>query len=172
MEEKNITKIEEVQENPQTEQEEEIGKVKISDEVISIITTMAAGEVAGVHSMSGTLASGIVEFLGGKKSPSKGIKVAMDNEGNVAIEIHISVVYGYKIPDVAWEIQAKVKKAVEEATGLNVTKVNVHVDGVYISKGKVQDCQEDCDEAPQETETAEKTEIIEENSAEPENTGE
>lgn len=172
MEENNITKIEEVPNDAQIEADEQIGKVKISDEVISIITTMAAGEVAGVHSMSGTLASGIVEFLGGKKSPSKGIKVSMDNEGNVAIEIHISVIYGFKIPDVAWEIQAKVKKAVEDATGMNVTKVNVHVDGVYISKGKTQESAADSDATLRETKADKEAETDEETAWAAENTEE
>ena len=37
---------------------------------------------------------------------------------------------GSRIPDVAFEIQKRVKKAVEEMTGLKVEEVNIHVQGV------------------------------------------
>ena len=42
----------------------------------------------------------------------------------------IIVEYGVRIPDVAFEIQNRVKKAVESMTGLKVEEVNVHVQGV------------------------------------------
>ena len=38
--------------------------------------------------------------------------------------------YGSRIPDVAFEIQNRVKKSVENMTGLKVAEVNVHVKGV------------------------------------------
>ena len=110
------------------------GVVKISDDVISTITVATLLKVPGVHSMSGSLASGIVEFLGVKKTGSKGIKVVTDESGNISLEIHVTVQYGFKIPDVAWEIQEKVKEEVEAVTGLTVVKVNVHVDGINIEK--------------------------------------
>ena len=46
------------------------------------------------------------------------------------IDVNIIVEYGIRIPDVAFEIQNRVKKAVEQMTGLNVAEVNVHVQGV------------------------------------------
>ena len=44
--------------------------------------------------------------------------------------MNIIVEYGSRIPDVAYEIQTRVKKAVESMTGLKVEEVNVHVQGV------------------------------------------
>ena len=44
---------------------------------------------------------------------------------DIYIEIFIIVDYGVRIPDVAWEIQNKVKKSVEDMTGLMVKKVNI-----------------------------------------------
>ena len=46
------------------------------------------------------------------------------------IDVNIIVEYGARIPDVAFEIQNKVKKAVENMTGLKVVEVNVHIQGV------------------------------------------
>ena len=51
-------------------------------------------------------------------------------EGETKIDVNIIVEYGVRIPDVAFEIQNKVKKSVEEKTGLKVSGVNVHIQGV------------------------------------------
>ena len=47
-----------------------------------------------------------------------------------AVIWNIIVEYGIRIPDVAFEIQNKVKKSVETMTGLKVDEVNVHIQGV------------------------------------------
>ncbi|NLM49556.1 MAG: Asp23/Gls24 family envelope stress response protein, partial [Clostridiaceae bacterium] len=64
---------------------------------------------------------------------SRGVKVEI-KENDCFIDLHVTVEYGSRIPEVAWEIQESVKKEVETLTGLNVVKVNIHVDGVYIPK--------------------------------------
>ena len=79
--------------------------------------------------MSGVFAGGISEVLSGKKNLSKGIKVE-SGEKETRIDVNIIVEYGTRIPDVAFEIQNKVKVAVENMTGLKVVEVNVHVQGV------------------------------------------
>lgn len=112
---------------------EEVGNendgIKISNDVIAIISGVAVSEVPGVYGMSGGFAGGITEVLKGKKNLAKGIKVDV-TENSAKIDVNIIVEYGSRIPDVAFEIQNRVKKAVESMTGLKVEKVNVHVQGV------------------------------------------
>ena len=103
--------------------------IKIANDVVAVIAGVAVSEVPGVASMSGGFAGGITEVLSGKKNLSKGIKVEAD-EKEVRIDVNIIVEYGTRIPDVAFEIQNRVKKAVENMTGLKVEAVNVHVQGV------------------------------------------
>jgi uncharacterized alkaline shock family protein YloU len=110
----------------------EIGTIKITDEVVAIIAGIAAMEVPGVTSMSGGIAGGIAEALG-RKNLSKGVKVEV-GEKEAAIDLFIIVEYGYRIPEVAWTIQERVKNAVEDMTGLNVVEVNIHIQGVNIEK--------------------------------------
>jgi len=114
---------------------EEVGRVKISDEVIAVIAGVASSDIIGVSSMGNSMVGGIAGFLGGKKNISKGIKVDIKDEG-VTIDIHIVVMYGVRIPEMAWTIQEKVKKEVEKITGLDVLKVNIHIDGVSMEKEK------------------------------------
>lgn len=108
-----------------TEQE----NIQISNDVIAVIAGVAVSEVSGVASTVGGFAGGISEVLSGKKNMAKGIKVEK-TDGKVKIDVNIIVEYGTRIPDVAFEIQNRVKKAVENMTGMNVVEVNVHVQGV------------------------------------------
>ena len=110
-------------------------QIKIADDVVSIIAGKAVSEISGVAGMAGGFAGGISEVFSGKKNLSKGIKVDV-GEKEVKIDVNIIVEYGARIPDVAFEIQNRVKKAVETMTGLNVTSVNVHVQGVNIPEEK------------------------------------
>ena len=103
--------------------------IKISDDVVAVIAGVAVSEVPGVADMSGGFAGGISEVLSGKKNLSKGIKVE-SGEKETKIDVNIIVEYGIRIPDVAFEIQNKVKAAVENMTGLKLVEVNVHVQGV------------------------------------------
>jgi len=111
---------------------DEYGKVLFADDVVATIAGLAATDVKGVAAMSGGLANGIAEKLG-RKSLSKGVKVQV-GEKETAIDLYIIVDYGVKVPEVAWNIQENVKKAVETMTGLSVIKVNIHVQGVSFEK--------------------------------------
>ena len=103
--------------------------IQISSDVVAVIAGVAVSEVQGVSGMSGGFAGGITEVLSGKKNLAKGIKVEI-NEDTARIDVNIIVEYGSRIPDVAFEIQNRVKKSVENMTGLKVEEVNVHVQGV------------------------------------------
>ena len=125
------------QENIEEINEENSG-IKISNDVVAVIAGVAVSEVRGVASMQGGFAGGITEVLSGKKNLAKGIKVEVENE-KAKIDVNIIVEYGTRIPDVAFEIQNRVKKSVENMTGLKVTEVNVHVQGVSIETEKKQE---------------------------------
>ena len=109
--------------------EGETSSIKIADDVVSVIAGKAVSEAPGVYAMAGGFAGGISEVLSGKKSLSKGIKVEV-GEKEAKIDVNIIVEYGSRIPDVAFDIQNRVKAAVEGMTGLKVVAVNVHVQGV------------------------------------------
>lgn len=112
--------------------------IKIADDVVAVIAGVAVSEIQGVANMAGGFAGGISEVLSGKKNLAKGIKVEV-GEKETKIDVNIIVEYGTRIPDVAYEIQTKVKKAVETMTGLKVVEVNVHVQGVNINNNNNED---------------------------------
>lgn len=137
MEENEEVKNGEVMEN-QGEVTLENTNIKIADDVIAVIAGAAASEVSGVASMAGGFAGGISEVFSGKKNFAKGIKVETGDK-ETKIDVNIIVEYGVRIPDVAYEIQTRVKKAVEGMTGLKVSEVNVHIQGVKTQQENVQD---------------------------------
>lgn len=115
--------------NEEEKQEETIGNIKISVDVVSTIAGIAASEIEGVSCMYSSFVNGFAQKLGAKKNLSKGVKVDMEAD-NVNIDLYIVVDYGVKIPELAWSIQENVKTNVEAMTGLNVAKVNIHIEGI------------------------------------------
>ncbi len=113
---------------------DDIGEIKISSDVITVIAHTVASEVEGVASMNANIADNISSVLG-RKSATRGVKVEITDK-DVTIDFYIVVDYGARIPDVAWRIQERVKSAVESMTGMNVTSINIHVQGVSFEKSK------------------------------------
>ncbi|MEN8908295.1 MAG: Asp23/Gls24 family envelope stress response protein [Clostridiales bacterium] len=111
---------------------DDTGELKISEEVVAIISGISATEIDGIAGMSSSLAGEIVEMLG-RKNLSKGVKVEV-GEKEAAIDLYVIVNYGYRIPEVSWQVQEKVKKGVEKMTGLKVIEVNIHVQGINFDK--------------------------------------
>ena len=123
--------------------------IQISNDVIAVIAGVAASEVPGVSGMAGGFAGGISEVFSGKKNLAKGIKVDA-TETEAKIDVNIIVEYGTRIPDVAFEIQNRVKKAVENMTGLKVEEVNVHVQGVNTDSSKEDEEKAEVEESKEE----------------------
>lgn len=131
---------------PETEnpEDDDMGAIKVADEVLSIVAGLAASEVNGVYGMSGGIREGLTDMLG-KQNFSKGIKVYTEGH-TVRVEVHVIITYGFNIPDVAIKLQEKVKEAVESMTGYEVTGVDIHVEGVKKKKEKSQLDRDDTDE--------------------------
>lgn len=111
-------------------EDENLGEVKIADEVVAIIAGLAAMEVDGVASMSGNATRELISKLG-MKSLSKGVKVDV-LEGIVTVSLKLYLKYGYNVMDICQKVQEKVKAAIENMTGLTVADVNIRIAGVDV----------------------------------------
>jgi uncharacterized alkaline shock family protein YloU len=121
----------------------ELGRIEIAPEVIEVITGLAASEVEGVAHMSGGFVGDIAERLG-RKNLAKGVKVEVGKR-EAAVDVYIIIHYGYKIPEIARNIQENVRHAIENMTGLKVIEVNVHIVDVEFK----QERREEPEENPQ-----------------------
>ena len=115
-------------------EKDKIGEVQIADEVVAIIAGLAATEVEGVDSMAGNITNELVGKLG-MKNLSKGVKVDVTEE-HVSVDLSLNIKYGYNIPGVSEKVQDKVKSAIENMTGLGVSRVNVRIASVDLEKRK------------------------------------
>lgn len=108
------------------------GRVTISDDVIGVIGSIAASEISGVYSLSGSFTEEVMDKFG-KKSFKKGVNVETV-ENTISVDLNVIVDYGVKLMDVADEIQKSVKNAIESMTGMDVIAVNIEFDGLKVTK--------------------------------------
>ncbi len=111
---------------------DDLGQVVIADEVVAKIAGMAALEVEGVAAMSGNSTTDVIGKLS-RTSLSRGVMVEIV-DGVVSVNLVLVLTYDSIIPKVAKEVQDKVKSALENMTGLEVSDVNIKIAGVGQSK--------------------------------------
>ncbi|WP_295747122.1 Asp23/Gls24 family envelope stress response protein [uncultured Limosilactobacillus sp.] len=108
--------------------DQSLGTIQMSPQVLEIIAGIAANEVDGVAKMHGSLASGVGELFG-RQLDRRGVKLS-NNDDELGIDVDVYVQYGVSVPKIAAEIQNKVKQQVTVMTGLTPTEVNVRIQGI------------------------------------------
>lgn len=106
--------------------------VTISQEVISSIANEAVREIGGIYSLA-PVPQKKFNLLDSMNSAGKGkmVKISFVSEA-AHIDIGITVNLNHKIREVAEQVQAEVKNAVQDMTGITVSKVNVFVAGIHV----------------------------------------
>ena len=56
---------------------------------------------------------------------------------SISVEAYVLVKYGQRIPDLAWDVQEKIKANLERYTGYTVSSVNINVQGIYSDRKSV-----------------------------------
>lgn len=114
---------------------EALGNVQISDDVITALVSLAVSEIDGVVSIGSKPSTMDIKDIIGKKGFGKSVRV--DITGSVmTIDADITIMYGKPISVIAEKVQHAVRDAVVDATGLDVSKVNVHICGIVFPKSK------------------------------------
>lgn len=108
--------------------EENVGVVQIADDVVAMIASLATTEVEGVGALAGNITNELMSKVGVKKL-TKGVRVNVV-DGNVKVDLAVTMEYGYNIPATCQQVQSKVKSAIENMTGLSCTDVNIRIAGI------------------------------------------
>lgn len=116
------------------QEDENIGSVKIADDVVAMIAGIAATEVEGVAAMAGNVTNELMSKVG-VKNLKKGVKVDVFDKV-VEVDLALIMEYGYNIPATSQKVQEKVKNAIENMTGLEVADVNIRIAGVNMQKDR------------------------------------
>ena len=108
------------------------GTIHISEDVIVEIARKTVATIPGII-LGGT---SIASKLGIGKKVGDGLRITVDDGKvpSISVDTYISVQYGLRIPDIAWDVQEKVKEKLESFTGYNVKTVNVNVQGIHFAE--------------------------------------
>lgn len=116
-------------------QEQELGIVTVSKEVVAVIAALETIKIRGVVGITSGSRGKSPNILS-RKDLAKGVEVWMKPGEAAAITIPIITAYEVGIFKVAEEVQHKVKNAICSMTGLKVLKVDVNVQGIKFKEEK------------------------------------
>jgi len=116
------------------------------DEIYTLICN-ATLQTDGVLDMASGISDAISDALTNilsRENKYRGVKIGRTDDG-YEIDILVIIRYGERIPDIAWNIQRNVYKALTDELNIEINDVNIHVQGVEtLDKG---------DDGPQTEET-------------------
>ena len=117
----------------------DLGEINISNETIGNIISLNLAEVKGVVGSRKTIMKEITDMLMGKASTnnlenaSRTIKVEI-KENNIFIDLFIIIKYRVRMPDIAWDIQNRIKEEVIKKIGIDIREINIHIQGIQFPK--------------------------------------
>jgi uncharacterized alkaline shock family protein YloU len=101
--------------------------------VLDTIVTVAAHGVEGIAAVGAPGIAGLVQ-KGSRKGHARAVDVCVDESGAVTVTIHVQVVYGHRLREVAAQVQECVAEAVASQVGIDVAAVDVYIDGIVFSE--------------------------------------
>lgn len=107
--------------------------MSLASGVVETIVSITANEVEGVASVGSFATSGIRAKLMAKPSTG-GIDVEADDEGKLHVTLHIEVLHGYVLPDLAAKLRQAIADALLVQVGLEVSAVDIYVDGIRFAE--------------------------------------
>ncbi|MBO7405319.1 MAG: Asp23/Gls24 family envelope stress response protein [Clostridia bacterium] len=115
----------------------ELGSIRMNDDIIATIAGYAAVENYGIVGMNAKTVSDAVTQLFGKDDIKKGVKITINKDGEVDVDLFVTLEYGVSLPAVAANTQKNVRYRLEEMTGLTVNNINVHVEAIRVDGNRV-----------------------------------
>lgn len=110
------------------ESRSDLGTIRIHKKVIASIASLASMEIEGVKRVGGDIRTNIYELFG-KKSLA-GIKVDIDKNEDVRLEIPLVIQYGFNLPEIANKAQENVHHALEKMTNLSIKSININIQSI------------------------------------------
>lgn len=117
----------------------DLGEINIAKETIGSIANLNLVDVKGVIGSRKTIVKEITDMLRGNTNKdeldkySRNIKVEI-KENKPSINLYVVIKYGVRIPDIAWDIQSRIKKDLAKKLNSDIDEINVHVQGIQFPK--------------------------------------
>lgn len=109
----------------------ENGTITITEDVIANIAGLAAIENYGIVGMASRSATdGLWQILG-RDNVRKGVQVSMVDD-RIVVDLYVMIQYGVSINAVAENAIHNIAYRIQDTTGVGVSSVNVHVEGIHV----------------------------------------
>lgn len=110
----------------------DLGAVQVEPGVLAEIAISAISEIEGISLSPGNLWDQLLTVFGQRNFPA--IKVNIDENHDVSLEVKIIVRYGINIPDIARQLQTVIKSAIAKTLNIYIKDINISIQG--IERGK------------------------------------
>jgi uncharacterized alkaline shock family protein YloU len=117
----------------------DLGEITITKETIEYMVSLNLADVKGVVGSRKTIIKEITDMLSGDTDgneldiSSRTIKVEI-KDNKPLINLYIIIKYGVRIPDIAWEIQSRIKENIMQKLAINITEIDIHIQGIQFPK--------------------------------------
>jgi len=117
----------------------DLGEINVTKETIGNIVSLNLSDVKGVVGSRKSIIKEITDMLRGDTSEneieeaSRTIKVEI-KDNKPLINLYIIIKYGVRIPDIAWDIQSRVKEGLMKKLGTDINEIDIHVQGIQFPK--------------------------------------
>jgi len=102
------------------------GKTTIAPDVLLTIARLAALSVPGVNRLS-TIPGGVNRLF--KRGTSEGVRIYVENN-TVYADLYVIINRDVNVREVSRAIQSQISRAISEMVGMDVGRVNIHVEDV------------------------------------------
>lgn len=106
------------------------GKTTIALEVLVTIARLTSLSVDGVSHMAPGPSEMNRIF---KRGASEGVKISVE-DNMVYADLYVILKNDYNVRDVSHNIQSKVSRAISEMVGMDVGKINIHVEDIEVNQ--------------------------------------
>ena len=103
------------------------GTIEITTNAIATLVSHTVLQTYGVVDLASDIAASLT------RDPNRGIQVRQE-DSQIVIDVYVIIEYGTRIASVANSLINSVRYAVEQRIGVPVGQVNVHVQGLRVSR--------------------------------------
>ena len=117
----------------------DLGEINITKETIRSIVSLNLTDVKGVVGNRKSIIKEITDMLKGDTNENeteeavRSIKVEI-KDNKPFINLYIIIKYGVRIPDIAWDIQSRVKENLMKKLNTDINEIDIHVQGIQFPK--------------------------------------
>jgi len=117
----------------------DLGEINITKETIRSIVSLNLADVKGVVGNRKSIIKEITDMLKGDTNENetekavRSIKVEI-KDNKPLLNLYIIIKYGVRIPDIAWDIQSRVKENLMKKLNIDINEIDIHVQGIQFPK--------------------------------------